>query len=125
MSEFGRTVRQSGTIGTDHGHAGAMFVIGGSLKVPRTVLDRWLGLAPEQLYEGRDLSLTTDFRSGFSELAAKHLGGGGVAPDFSKVLGAADGLAGGAVSEVAVARRHVRRHCIFERCFNDTRCRCN
>ena len=76
MSEFGRTVRQNGTGGTDHGHAGSMFVIGGSLKAPRKVLGRWPGLAPEQLYEGRDLALTTDFRSVFSELASKHLGAG-------------------------------------------------
>jgi uncharacterized protein (DUF1501 family) len=74
MSEFGRTVRQNGTGGTDHGHAGAMFAIGGALKSPRRVLGRWPGLAPEQLYEGRDLALTTDFRSVFSEITAKHLG---------------------------------------------------
>ncbi|MEP6764847.1 MAG: DUF1501 domain-containing protein [Gemmatimonadaceae bacterium] len=74
MSEFGRTVKQNGTGGTDHGHAGAMFVLGGSLKGPRTVHGRWPGLAPEQLYEGRDLALTTDFRSVFSEVASKHLG---------------------------------------------------
>ena len=76
MSEFGRTVRQNGTGGTDHSHAGAMFVIGGSLKTPRKVLGKWPGLAPEHLYEGRDLALTTDFRSVFSELASKHLGAG-------------------------------------------------
>ena len=69
-----RTVRQNGTGGTDHGHAGAMFVIGGSLKAPRKVIGKWPGLAPEQLYEGRDLALTTDFRSVFSEVASKHLG---------------------------------------------------
>ena len=74
MSEFGRTVKQNGTGGTDHGHAGAMFVLGGSLKGPRTVHGKWPGLAPEQLYEGRDLALTTDFRSVFSEIASKHLG---------------------------------------------------
>ncbi len=74
MSEFGRTVRQNGTGGTDHGHAGAMFVIGGSLASPRTVLGRWPGLAPEQLHEGRDLALTTDMRAVFSEIASKHLG---------------------------------------------------
>jgi uncharacterized protein (DUF1501 family) len=73
-SEFGRTVRQNGTGGTDHGHAGAMFVIGGSLHAPKTVHGRWPGLAPEQLYEGRDLALTTDFRAVFSEIASKHLG---------------------------------------------------
>ncbi|MDQ8169120.1 MAG: DUF1501 domain-containing protein [Gemmatimonadota bacterium] len=73
-SEFGRTVRQNGTGGTDHGHAGAMFVIGGSLRSTQTVHGRWPGLAPEQLYEGRDLALTTDFRAVFSEIASKHLG---------------------------------------------------
>jgi uncharacterized protein (DUF1501 family) len=76
MSEFGRTVRQNGTGGTDHGHAGAMFVIGGALAAPRKVLGKWPGLAPDQLHEGRDLALTTDFRSVFSELASKHLGAG-------------------------------------------------
>jgi uncharacterized protein (DUF1501 family) len=73
-SEFGRTVRQNGTGGTDHGHAGAMFVISGSLRSAQTVHGRWPGLAPEQLYEGRDLALTTDFRAVFSEIASKHLG---------------------------------------------------
>jgi uncharacterized protein (DUF1501 family) len=73
MSEFGRTARQNGNGGTDHGHAGSMFVIGGSVKGHR-VHGRWPGLAPEQLNEGRDLALTTDFRAVFSEVAAKHLG---------------------------------------------------
>jgi uncharacterized protein (DUF1501 family) len=82
MSEFGRTVRQNGTGGTDHGHAGAMFVIGGAVKTGQKVLGRWPGLAPEQLHEGRDLALTTDFRSVFSELASKHLG----APSLDKIF---------------------------------------
>ena len=82
MSEFGRTVRQNGTGGTDHGHAGAMFVIGGAVKTGRKVLGRWPGLAPEQLHEGRDLALTTDFRSVFSELASKHLGAGSLEKIF-------------------------------------------
>jgi uncharacterized protein (DUF1501 family) len=73
MSEFGRTVRQNGNGGTDHGHASALFVIGGDVK-GRKVYGKWPGLEPEQLYEGRDLALTTDFRSVFSEVAAKHLG---------------------------------------------------
>jgi uncharacterized protein (DUF1501 family) len=73
MSEFGRTARQNGNGGTDHGHASALFVIGGDVKGKR-VHGRWPGLEPEQLYEGRDLALTTDFRSVFSEVAAKHLG---------------------------------------------------
>jgi uncharacterized protein (DUF1501 family) len=73
MSEFGRTVRQNGSGGTDHGHATALFVIGGDVKGKR-VHGKWPGLEPEQLHEGRDLALTTDFRSVFSEVAAKHLG---------------------------------------------------
>jgi uncharacterized protein (DUF1501 family) len=73
MSEFGRTARQNGNGGTDHGHAGALFVIGGAVKGGR-VYGRWPGLEPEQLYEGRDLALTTDFRAVFSEVAAKQLG---------------------------------------------------
>lgn len=73
MSEFGRMARENGNGGTDHGHAGAMFAIGGSVKGGK-VHGKWPGLAQEQLYEGRDLALTTDFRSVFSEIAAKHLG---------------------------------------------------
>jgi uncharacterized protein (DUF1501 family) len=73
MSEFGRTVRQNGNGGTDHGHASALFVIGGDVK-GKKVYGKWPGLEPEQLYEGRDLALTTDFRSVFSEVASKHLG---------------------------------------------------
>jgi uncharacterized protein (DUF1501 family) len=73
MSEFGRMAKQNGNGGTDHGHAGAMFVIGGEVK-GKKVYGKWPGLAPEQLYEGRDLALTTDFRSVFSEIATKHLG---------------------------------------------------
>ena len=73
MSEFGRTAHQNGNGGTDHGHATAMFVIGGDVK-GRKVHGKWPGLEPEQLNEGRDLALTTDFRTVFSEVAFKHLG---------------------------------------------------
>jgi uncharacterized protein (DUF1501 family) len=73
MSEFGRMARENGNRGTDHGHAGALFVIGGDVKGGR-VHGKWPGLANEQLYEGRDLALTTDFRSVFSEVTARHLG---------------------------------------------------
>lgn len=73
MSEFGRMARQNGNGGTDHGHAGAMFAIGGSVK-GRKVYGKWPGLAAGQLYEGRDLALTTDFRTVFSEIATTHLG---------------------------------------------------
>jgi uncharacterized protein (DUF1501 family) len=73
MSEFGRTAHQNGNGGTDHGHATAMFVIGGDVK-GKKVHGRWPGLEANQLNEGRDLALTTDFRSVFSEVAFKHLG---------------------------------------------------
>src|ERR1044071_2673507 len=73
MSEFGRTARQNGNGGTDHGHATAMFVIGGDVKGEKGH-GKWPGLEPEELNEGRDLALTTDFRSVFSEVAFKHLG---------------------------------------------------
>jgi uncharacterized protein (DUF1501 family) len=73
MSEFGRMARQNGNGGTDHGHAGSMFVIGGNVQGKR-VHGRWPGLAREQLYEGRDLALTTDFRTVFHEVATSHLG---------------------------------------------------
>jgi uncharacterized protein (DUF1501 family) len=73
MSEFGRTARQNGSGGTDHGHAGCLFVIGGSVKGGK-VHGRWPGLEMEQLNERRDLALTTDFRSVFGEVVRKHLG---------------------------------------------------
>lgn len=81
MSEFGRMARQNGNGGTDHGHAGAMFVIGGAVH-GKKVFGKWPGLAPEQLYEGRDLALTTDFRTVFAEIATVHLGARKIDPIF-------------------------------------------
>lgn len=72
MSEFGRTVRENGSRGTDHGHANAMFVLGNAVKGGK-VYGEWKGLKSDQLYEGRDLDLTTDFRDVFAEIAYKHL----------------------------------------------------
>ena len=73
MSEFGRTARQNGTGGTDHGHANAMFVLGGQVKGGK-VYGRWPGLNNEQLNEGRDLTVTTDFRSVLGEVVTRTLG---------------------------------------------------
>ncbi|HWT03160.1 MAG TPA: DUF1501 domain-containing protein [Pyrinomonadaceae bacterium] len=73
MSEFGRTARENGTRGTDHGHANAMFVIGNGVRGGKVYGD-WPGLKQGDLHEGRDLALTTDFRDVFGELAQKHLG---------------------------------------------------
>lgn len=74
MSEFGRTVRENGNTGTDHGHGNVMFVIGGPIR-GRTIYGRWPGLQPEQLFEQRDLAVTTDFRDVLGELVRDHLGG--------------------------------------------------
>jgi uncharacterized protein (DUF1501 family) len=73
MSEFGRTVKEDGNNGTDHGHGNVMFVMGGAVRGGH-IYGRWPGLAPEQLYEQRDLAVTTDFRDVLGELAAEHLG---------------------------------------------------
>lgn len=73
MSEFGRTCRQNGTGGTDHGHANVMFVLGGPVRGGR-VYGRWPGLEQEQLYQARDLAITTDFRQVLGEAAYRTLG---------------------------------------------------
>ena len=73
MSEFGRTARQNGTGGTDHGHANAMFVLGGRVRGGK-VYGRWPGLAEGQLNEGRDLAVTTDFRRVLGEALSQTLG---------------------------------------------------
>jgi uncharacterized protein (DUF1501 family) len=73
MSEFGRTVRENGNRGTDHGHANCMFIVGGPVRGGR-VYGHWPGLAPQQLYEGRDLALATDFRTVLGELVARQVG---------------------------------------------------
>src|SRR5215813_6013822 len=73
MSEFGRTARENGNRGTDHGHANVMFVLGGPVKGGK-VYGPWPGLQQDQLYEGRDLAVTTDFRQVLSEAVHAHLG---------------------------------------------------
>jgi uncharacterized protein (DUF1501 family) len=86
MSEFGRTARENGNRGTDHGHANVMFVLGGAVKGGK-VYGRWPGLEPEQLYDGRDLALTTDFRRVLGEAVYRHLGNHELAkvfPGFEK-----------------------------------------
>src|SRR6185295_195632 len=73
MSEFGRTAKENGNRGTDHGHANAMFVLGNGVHGGK-VYGQWPGLKSDQLNEGRDLALTTDFRDVFGEIATRHLG---------------------------------------------------
>jgi uncharacterized protein (DUF1501 family) len=81
MSEFGRTARENGNRGTDHGHANVMFVLGGPVKGGR-VYGRWPGLDQSQLYEGRDLALTTDFRQVIGEAVFRHMGNTNLAEVF-------------------------------------------
>lgn len=77
MSEFGRSARENCNRGTDHGHANVMFVIGGPVKGGK-VYGRWPGLTQSQLYEGRDLAVTTDFRRLLGETVDRHLGNKGL-----------------------------------------------
>ncbi len=81
MSEFGRTVRENGNSGTDHGHATAMLVLGGPVNGGK-VLGAWPGLDPAQRFEGRDVAVTTDFRDLFAEILARHLGAEALAAIF-------------------------------------------
>jgi len=85
MSEFGRTARENGNRGTDHGHGNYMFVMGGAVKGGK-VYGRWPGLAPDRLNQDRDLKVTTDYRTVLSEILHRHLGIGNfsdVFPDFN------------------------------------------
>ncbi len=81
MSEFGRTARENGNRGTDHGHANVMFIIGGPVRGGR-VYGKWPGLSADRLYEGRDLALTTDFRQVVGEVVYRHLGNRNLASVF-------------------------------------------
>jgi uncharacterized protein (DUF1501 family) len=81
MSEFGRTAHENGNRGTDHGHANSMFVMGGGVKGGK-VYGKWPGLEREQLYEGRDLALTSDFRDVLGELVSRHMGNPSLAGVF-------------------------------------------
>jgi uncharacterized protein (DUF1501 family) len=73
MSEFGRTAKENGNGGTDHGHGNAMWLLGGATKGGQ-IYGQWPGLAPEQLYQGRDLNVTTDFREPIAKILTNHLG---------------------------------------------------
>jgi len=73
MSEFGRTVKEDGNGGTDHGHGNVMMVLGGPVQGGR-IYGEWPGLEEEQLYERRDLAISTDFRAVLGELVSGHLG---------------------------------------------------
>ena len=88
MSEFGRTVEENGNAGTDHGHGSMMMVLGGPVAGGK-VYGKWPGLEKEQLFEGRDLAVTTDFRTVLSELVRGHLGQQDLTGVFPGFTGAA------------------------------------
>lgn len=76
MSEFGRRLLENGTpadAGTDHGHGNCMFVLGSCVDGGR-VMRQWPGLAPNQLFEGRDLQVTIDYRDILAEIVSQRLG---------------------------------------------------
>jgi uncharacterized protein (DUF1501 family) len=66
-------VHQNGTGGTDHGHANVMFILGDDVQGGH-VYGKWPGMRQDQLYEGRDLAVTTDFRQVLGEAAYKTIG---------------------------------------------------
>ena len=72
MSEFGRTVHENGNRGTDHGHGNVMWLFGGGVQGGKVYGD-WRGLTNDQLYQGRDLAVTTDFRDAIATVLERHL----------------------------------------------------
>lgn len=87
LSDFGRTARENGSSGTDHGWANCMLAVGGLVQKTETdkarrVVGRWPGLAPARLNQGRDLLHTTDFRDVLGEVVREHLGN----PNLTTVL---------------------------------------
>ncbi len=72
MSEFGRTAKQNGNNGTDHGHGNVMWVLGGKVNGGKVYAD-WQGMEDSRLHEGRDLPVTTDFRQVLAQIGERHL----------------------------------------------------
>ncbi len=81
MSEFGRTIKENGNRGTDHGYGNVMFALGGRVRGGR-IHGAWPGLAPGQRFEGRDLAVTTDYRTVLAEALRRHLGAPDTAATF-------------------------------------------
>ena len=73
MSEFGRTVKENGNKGTDHGHGNAMWILGGGVRGGK-VYGEWRGLNHAVLHQNRDLPVTTDFRLPLVSILQNRLG---------------------------------------------------
>jgi uncharacterized protein (DUF1501 family) len=85
MSEFGRNVRQNGSLGTDHGRGNCMFAMGRNITGGRVLVNNWPGLARENLENGQDLRVTIDHRDVLAEIVRNRLGNsnlGVVFPDY-------------------------------------------
>ncbi|MCS6829908.1 MAG: DUF1501 domain-containing protein [Armatimonadota bacterium] len=93
MTEFGRRVRENSGLGTDHGRAGVMLLLSGSIKGGR-VYARWHGLEPHQLEEPGDLRVTTDYREVLAEVVCKRLGNPHVAGVFPGITVRGTGIVG-------------------------------
>ena len=93
MSEFGRTVKENGNAGTDHGHGNAMLVLGARVQGGK-VYGEWPGLAAEQLFEGRDLAVTTDFRDVLADVLTGHMKARDLSPVFPDFVPSGLGLMG-------------------------------
>ena len=72
ISEFGRTVKENGNGGTDHGHGNVMWLLGGNIRGGKIYGD-FPGLSNNQLHQGRDLAITTDFRDVISTVLQSHM----------------------------------------------------
>ncbi|HEY2106517.1 MAG TPA: DUF1501 domain-containing protein, partial [Candidatus Binataceae bacterium] len=96
ISEFGRTARENGNGGTDHGHGNVMWLAGGGIRGGK-VYANWPGLGESELYQGRDLAVTTDFRAVLQVVIRRHMaidadGRNRVFPGFSSGTGGLDDL---------------------------------
>ena len=84
-TEFGRVCAENGNDGSDHGHGGLTWLMGGNVRGGR-VYGRWTGLEPSELFQSRDLNVTTDFRQIYADVLRKHMGfepPKGFFPDFT------------------------------------------
>jgi uncharacterized protein (DUF1501 family) len=89
MSEFGRNARENGSMGTDHGRGNAMFVMGKNIAGGRVLVNRWPGLARENLESGQDLRVTLDHRDILAEIVRNRLGNtnlSAIFPDYAPTM---------------------------------------
>jgi len=88
MSEFGRRASENASLGTDHGHGGSLFVLGGGTEGGQ-VHTQWPGMEPGQLFGPGDLAVTIDYRDVLAEICLRRLNNqalGAIFPDYSPVL---------------------------------------